>query len=132
MRSLISAKCEQHSPFRFVTMNGQGRVCCAGDKPEELCDECRAALPSREAARPRMPGNSGLPPVARQHMNADTRTYGVPPQRKERERVPSPPSLHERIKAARAAAGRGLTILAGVGTNRHGVPNPPRLTAGGR
>jgi hypothetical protein len=122
MRSLISDKCEQHSSFRFVTMDGRGRICCASNEEAGICDECR-----RATAKPTMrPPRTELPPVAVQHQDAGSRTFDVSPLR-ERQSVPPPPSLSERIKAARAAAGRGLTVLAGVGTNRNGVPNPPRL-----
>jgi hypothetical protein len=142
MRTLISHPCEKHAPFKFVVM-GDTRVCCSGDSLEGLCDECRAAASAKPAMRP---PRAALPPVAREHQDAGSRTYGVPPQRKEREKAPPPPSLADALRKSGERAGSGLAalhrkltrtgeaglaVLPGVGTNVNGVPNPPRL-AGGR
>jgi hypothetical protein len=77
IRTLVSSerRCASHRTYRYVTAQPGGRVCCAGDDLDELCDECRHSV---QAAPPAVEWE----PVE--------------------ESAPTPPSLGDAIRALRA------------------------------
>lgn len=104
MRTLVEDKRDEYRKYRYVTAHADGRVCCAADALELMCDPCREAARHRAGLRP-------LPPVTR----------------KDAGEVPDPPSLVEAIRADRARERGGLEVLRDGTVNEHGVPNAPRL-----
>lgn len=125
MRTLVAQKCGEHARFAYVVRTGS-RVCCAVDDPASLCGPCREAVQPKPAVLRALP--AVVPPVRPQAAS----------------RPPAPPSLSGAIRAVRGRAGTqleelrvkllgrkswdtGLVLQRQEGTNRAGVPKPPKL-----
>lgn len=75
-----AGRCAEHRGFKIVVHTAEGRVCCAGDSLDTICDACRAAYVASTPA--------ALATALRSAASAD--------------QVPPPPNLRDRILAHRA------------------------------
>jgi hypothetical protein len=100
----------QNRNYKYLGRKADGTVCCAGDDPSTMCDECR----TRAAA-------DGTVPAARRLSDALNKTGGTPaPGKSNLHGVPKPRRLSDALNKNYEHPTDGTP-------NMHGVPRPQSL-----